>query len=50
VKVVKDGDELLRMLLSDKDDILKELWQKLHRFGHVLHKTCLYVDAAGNLG
>ncbi|CAL1172749.1 unnamed protein product [Cladocopium goreaui] len=34
VKVVKDGDELLRMLLSDKDDILKELWQKLHRFGH----------------
>ena len=50
MKVVKDGDELVRMLLSDKDDILKELWQKLHRFGHVLHKTCLYVDAAGNSG
>ena len=50
MKVIKDGEEPVRMLLSDDDDVLKELWQKLDRFGHVFRKTCMYADAAGNLG
>eukprot|EP00435_Cladocopium_sp_Y103_P036742 s2741_g9.t1 len=50
-KLIKDGDqEAVRMTISDNDEILKDLWQKLDRFGHLLRKTFLYAHAAGNLG
>ena len=50
MKVIKDGEEPVKMLLSGDDDVLTMLWQKLDRFGHVFRTTCMYADAAGNLG